>query len=263
MRYDSWSVRILRIAGVLAIYLLIGMTAMAGSGSYTLTTNLLEKLVCACAMGYLFMKDNQKIVWKKPSVSVPVWLFVVLAGAGICIGMNKLFEITGLMKLLAKDYKLVTEALYGQNLLLEILVLAAAAPLAEELLFRGLLFRRMRTYCSYLPAAIVTSLIFAVFHGNILQGIYGFAVGILFTWVYEELKTIWAPICCHAAANAISLAATEWAVLKKVLAFNPIISSVVGMTVLVVAVVMVRKSIRKLENEERKHEVAYDSGSKL
>ncbi len=252
MRYDSWSVRLMRIAGVLALYLLIGMTAMAGSGGYTLTTNLMEKTVCACAMGYLFIKDNQKIVWRKSLVSHAVWIFTILAGAGICIGVNKLFEVTGLMDLLYKDHQLVTDALYGQNLLLEMLVLVAAAPLAEELLFRGLLFRRMRTYCSYLPSALITSLIFAVFHGNILQGAYGFAVGLLFTWVYEQLKTIWAPVCCHAAANAVSLAVTESVVLKTILGCNSVISMIFGMIVLVVAVWGIRKCMMIPEKEEKK-----------
>jgi len=245
MRYDSWAVRLMRLMTPLALYLLIGMTAMAGSGGYTLTTNLLEKTVCACAMGYLFMKDSKTIFWPKDRYPVMIWGLVMLAGAGVCIGVNQLFSVMGLTELMMEDYELVTEALYGQDLLLEVLVLVIAAPLAEEFLYRGLLFRRMRTYCSYLPAALITSLIFAAFHGNILQGIYGFAVGLLFTRVYEQLRTIWAPVCCHAAANAISLWATEHEACSRLLAASPVISMIIGIVVLAFSVVLIERLVLK------------------
>lgn len=239
MRYDSWAVRLTKLAAPLALYLLIGMMAMAGSGGYTLATNLMEKAACACVMGYLFIKDSKTIFWPKGQYSILVWVLLAAAGAGICIGVNQLFAATGLIQFFMKDYELVTSALYGQNLLLEVLVMVIAAPIAEELLFRGVLFRRMRTYCSYLPAAIITALIFALIHGNILQGIYGFAVGMLFTYVYEMLRTIWAPVVCHAAANAVSLLVTENDACSRLFAASPVISMMIGIAVVTTSIVLI------------------------
>ena len=229
MRYDSWPMRIVRLAAPLALYLLIGLLSMAGSGSYSLAVSLLEKAVCACAMGGLFLRDSRTIVWERQEFSASAWIAAALLGVFAAIGLNELFAASGLTKLLSADYSTVTQALYHQDLLLEALVLVIAAPLAEELLFRGVLFRRMRTYCSWLPAALITSLIFAAFHGNILQGVYGFLLGMLLTWVYERLHTIWGAVLLHAAANAASLLATEWSGLSALISWSPWLSAVVGL----------------------------------
>ena len=229
MRYDSWPMRIVRLAAPLALYLLIGLLSMAGSGSYSLAVSLLEKAVCACAMGWLFLRDSRTIVWEKQKLSASAWIAAALLGVFAAIGLNELFAASGLIKLLSADYSIVTQALYHQDLLLEALVLVIAAPLAEELLFRGVLFRRMRTYCSWLPAALITSLIFAAFHGNILQGVYGFLLGMLLTWVYERLHTIWGSVLLHAAANAASLLATEWNGLSALISWSPWLSAIVGL----------------------------------
>ncbi|MBQ8639702.1 MAG: CPBP family intramembrane metalloprotease [Lachnospiraceae bacterium] len=236
MRYDRWSMRVIRLLTPLAVYLLIGMLAMAGSGGYSLKVSLIEKLMCASAMTYLFQKDSQVIFWEKQKISLLTWLLLIAAGACAAVGLNALIFTLGLDRMLANDYETVTGALYGQELFLEFLVMVLAAPLAEELLFRGILYRRMRTYTSYLPAALITSLIFASFHGNILQGAYGFAVGILLTYVYELLHTIWAPVLLHAAANGISLLMTEIPVLNECLAKNPALFAAAGLAGMAAAV---------------------------
>lgn len=251
MSYDTWPVRILRLCAPLAIYLMIGLLSMAGTGGYSLAAGLLEKAVCASVMAYLFIRDSRTIYWEKKAISLPVWLLLIAAGIGAAVGINYLFFVTGLTGLFAAEYDTVTEALYGRDLLLEVLVMVIAAPLAEELLFRGLLFRRMRTYCSYLPAALITSLIFAAFHGNILQGAYGFAVGIALTYVYEQLHTIWAAVCVHAAANGISLLATETTALSGLLSAVPLISTAVGLLLLLVSCAAIGKWAAGGENEKK------------
>ena len=85
-------------------------------------------------------------------------------------------------------------------------------PVVEELIFRGLAYKRMREYASPLMAGITTSMLFAVFHGNLVQGVYAFLLGALLCYVYEKYHSFWAPVLLHAAANVISVLASETSV---------------------------------------------------
>ena len=61
-------------------------------------------------------------------------------------------------------------------------------------------------------AMVISGLIFGMFHGNVVQGIYAFAVGLFFAQVYEAGKTLFLPVLAHMAVNAVSLleAQTGW-----------------------------------------------------
>lgn len=229
--------------------------------------NLAEKAVCAAAMGYLYIEDSRVILWKRkktgPVLCLALWLLAAAAGIGACIGLNELFLVSGLTEMFSHDMELVTDALYGKNLYLEIAVMAAAAPLGEELLFRGVLFRRMRTWCGFLPAAVITSLIFALFHGNILQGAYGFFMGMIFAFGYERLRTIWVPVWMHAAANGMSVLATEYAGFRNILAAGPVFGMAAGLFTAAAALILLGRLTAGQDTEGEQNEIINNSRSEL
>lgn len=87
------------------------------------------------------------------------------------------------------------------------IAVAAGAPLGEELLFRGLVFRGLRGYWRMLPAMGLSGLLFGVFHAN-PSVIAPFAcIGALYAWAYEESGSLWVTIAAHAGLNGVSFAA--------------------------------------------------------
>ena len=50
---------------------------------------------------------------------------------------------------------------------------------------------------------LISALLFGVYHGNLVQGTYGFVMGILFTIVYEKYKNFYLPVIMHALANLV------------------------------------------------------------
>ncbi len=98
--------------------------------------------------------------------------------------------------------------IYSSNIVVQILVTSVAAPLVEELLFRGIVYKRLRTIMNITPAMIISSALFGLVHGNMVQFIYAFLIGLIFAFVYEKFKTIWAPIILHASANLVSVIIT-------------------------------------------------------
>lgn len=50
-------------------------------------------------------------------------------------------------------------------------------------------------------SVIVCGMMFGVYHGNLVQGIYGAVLGIAITYSYEWYGSFFAPVLFHAVAN--------------------------------------------------------------
>lgn len=92
-----------------------------------------------------------------------------------------------------------------------------AAPLAEEMVFRALIYRRLRRRMRPAGAVTVSALLFALYHGNLSQGLYAFLVGAVLALLMEDYDSAEAPILAHMAANTVSVLLT-WAGTGEILA---------------------------------------------
>ena len=79
----------------------------------------------------------------------------------------------------------VSQAVSGAPIWLVALATVLLAPLCEEFIFRHLVLDALRPYGER-TAALVSSLAFALFHFNLTQALYAFAVGLLLS--YTALK---------------------------------------------------------------------------
>jgi len=80
-----------------------------------------------------------------------------------------------------------------------------AAPVTEELVFRGCLYGIGRKFWGCYPAMFSTSLLFALIHGHLpsLPGLFILAVALVL--VYERTGSLWAPILMHAVFNGLTI----------------------------------------------------------
>ncbi|MBO4872521.1 MAG: CPBP family intramembrane metalloprotease [Lachnospiraceae bacterium] len=152
--------------------------------------------------------------WEKPQPIFFVLCF--LCGVSVCVVFNHLLIFSGLYDLLSSDFEPVADLLYTGSFWLELAVVGLLTPLVEELIFRGLIYRRLRWALEAKWAAVLSALIFAFFHGNLLQGIYAFGIGLLMAFVYERYHHILAPVLVHAGANLISVFLSENEALQKI-----------------------------------------------
>lgn len=81
------------------------------------------------------------------------------------------------------------------------LAIMIIAPIGEELLFRGVMFKYFCHYLSTVPAIAFQALIFGIYHGNIIQGIYAFLLGILLGAVYQRTGSVIPCIALHMSIN--------------------------------------------------------------
>lgn len=134
--------------------------------------------------------------------------FLFLLGFGVCIGVNGLMGLTPLVRLSAGFMK-ASEALYSPPLSVQLFCAVLVIPAAEEMVFRGLMFAPLRDRMGFWPAAAVSAALFGLYHGNLVQGIYAFLLGLVMAWLYERFRTLAAPWCFHAAANLTSVLAVH------------------------------------------------------
>ena len=87
------------------------------------------------------------------------------------------------------------------SLAVQFISLCAIGPACEELIFRGLVYRRIRDLLGVWWAVLLSSVCFGVYHQNLTQGVFAFFFGIVLAAVYEHYGTIWAAIAAHAANN--------------------------------------------------------------
>jgi membrane protease YdiL (CAAX protease family) len=79
------------------------------------------------------------------------------------------------------------------------------APVVEELIFRGCVYRFLKSQTTLLPAQIISGAVFAMMHANALSFVPLVFVGILLARVYEKTGNIMVAIWFHAFFNAFSL----------------------------------------------------------
>jgi len=73
------------------------------------------------------------------------------------------------------------------------LYIGLLAPIAEEILFRGLLLRLLLPYGKRF-AILATAFLFGIFHGNIVQSPFAFVIGLLLGYVALEYSIGWAMV---------------------------------------------------------------------
>ena len=91
------------------------------------------------------------------------------------------------------------------------LYVSLAAPVFEEILFRGLILRALQPYGKKF-AIFTSAYLFGMFHGNIVQSSYAFAVGLVLGYVAVEYSMGWAMVL-HMGNNLI-LGDTLWRITR-------------------------------------------------
>ena len=164
-------------------------------------------LILVIVVEYLIFRKDQ-VIQSRLLYRKPVYFAVLFVlGAACSHGLNllvSLFNINGIFD----SYESVETEIFAQGVIFVIIRALILVPIAEELVFRGLVFRRMKNYTNFWLAAIVSSVLFGLYHMNLGQGIYAFLFGILLCLVYRKFDNIIAPMILHFSANLLSVILT-------------------------------------------------------
>lgn len=83
-------------------------------------------------------------------------------------------------------------------------IVAVWAPLAEEIVFRAMIFRTLRKGFAFWPAAVLSGIAFGVYHMNLIQGVYASLLGILLAYIYEKTNSLLGVYLFHLSFNLMN-----------------------------------------------------------
>ncbi len=141
----------------------------------------------------------------------PLWLLAGL-GAGVVLklagGAVALLEQLALPRIVPNNPVVTQPALFRDPVSVALLVLAVvgAAPLVEEIFYRGVLFRWLRGRLGLAAAAGVSGLLFGAAHFDLSLLLPLAVVGAGLAVLYERARSLWPCYVAHACLNAVSLA---------------------------------------------------------
>mgnify|MGYP002674650639 FL=1 len=180
---------------------------------YSLHLTALTNVVLIPIYILLLMGDEKKrrnslgIRYTAPGIKRLGVVFVL--GMSAAVSVNVIVSLSQIARFSPK-YQQVSEVIYSGGLFMEIVSAVIAAPILEELFFRGMIYKRLRDMINVKAAVVISALFFGAFHGNLVQFVYAFIIGLMLAYVYEKFKTIWAPVIFHIGANLISVLITEF-----------------------------------------------------
>lgn len=127
-------------------------------------------------------------------------ILTVVASVATALALNMLFSMTGFT---ASDaaYSQVESEQFGHSLIVGVCLYGVLMPIAEETAFRLLTYNRARRFWGFVPALLISAAIFGVSHFNLVQGVYGFLMGILIVLIYEKFGAFIYAVFAHASAN--------------------------------------------------------------
>ncbi|HKY54292.1 MAG TPA: CPBP family intramembrane glutamic endopeptidase [Anaerolineales bacterium] len=84
---------------------------------------------------------------------------------------------------------------------------AVLAPIVEEVFFRGFVFQGFRQRYGWVNAMILSSVIFAAAHLDLVAFLPTFILGCLLAYMYQRTNSVWPGVILHFLINAFGLCA--------------------------------------------------------
>lgn len=140
-------------------------------------------------------------------------LLIVAVAACCGIGLNNLLSMSPLVEISA-GFAQANEDFYGGAFVFQIIGSAILTPILEEMVYRGVIFARLRRDMGMLPAVLLSALLFGIMHFNIVQFIYAFVLGVMLALFMEKCGNFFATVLGHVTVNLISVIRTQTGILQ-------------------------------------------------
>ncbi len=167
-------------------------------------------MIVGVVLGILFLllyfrkSGEAKQIFRKESKMTPA-----IFGGLACVffGGQLVFQFTdilleGGLNLIGYTAESSVESATARSETISMFIYAGiVAPIAEELIYRGFVMRSLEKHGKML-AVVVSSILFAVMHANIPQGLFAFFVGLILGYTAIEYSIVWS-IALHILNNMV------------------------------------------------------------
>lgn len=176
--------------------------------------NGLASLLILPVFWWLYRRDRRlRGGWqRRRRLKLPDGAMSFLWGGSLAVVLNLLFALLQIFQRFPTYSEQTQRITENASVFWLVVWTAVIAPMVEELVCRGLIFRRLRDSMGRWPAIVISGVMFGLYHGNVVQALYASVLGILMAVLVELTGTLWSSILFHMGANLISILYSSYAV---------------------------------------------------
>lgn len=201
---------VVQVVVSIPVMIIKGPQALFDSNVAAVLTVISNLISITCFM--LITKFRKQSIKEEYYLSgIPVLIIVIIIVTGVLLNIFVSFLLSYLTETFTfieksmEDYAKSFSVLTDLNPTIYVIFAVILAPVMEEFIFRGGIYRVVRNECSFITAAFVSSCFFGVAHGNLIWSTYAFLLGVILCAVYEKYHSIAADISLHLSFNLASL----------------------------------------------------------
>lgn len=178
-------------------------------------------IVVAIAVPYKLFKDKTTLKELGADKKVPTWLDIGLAPVAYVTSLVAIAVVMLVVKNFVPGFDMEQRQALSFNpssvsnhveLMMVYFTLAVLAPVAEEVMFRGYLFGKIKRYLPLPATVLVTAFVFSVLHlglGSLADlqwnvAVATFVLGVALGWLRAATGGLWAGIVLHMMQNTIA-----------------------------------------------------------
>jgi membrane protease YdiL (CAAX protease family) len=222
---DSWANIAAMVGGLIflapSLARMVTLNLVPSAGGLQQGVALLAQQVSIAALALWHLRVNVRWRWNDFGLGWPILLrdakvglavgvaLVAVNATGVWLGRGFASLLFGPTRALAMYHKeqavLMGLFQYEQSVLALIILFAAvafAAPIAEELFFRGYLYAALKGKVGR-HAIWLSSLLFTALHSYLIQGPAVFLLALCLTLFYEKRGSLWGNVVAHASLNTV------------------------------------------------------------
>ncbi len=161
--------------------------------------------LAAALLTYLWAEDHKRPLRaaRLQRIRLPYMLWTP-----VLLGIGMFLATSGALCLIPEDFPLMADYIEASQVLeqglfpvLSIVTTVIGAPLLEEVLFRGMIYKHLKKAMPMWVALLLQAALFGIAHGQILWFAFTFVLGILLGFVSDYFDSIWPCILLHLCFN--------------------------------------------------------------
>lgn len=198
----AWGRTLLVLAAGLAVYVGVALAVTALTSDAILGAAVSDLVAAVLAIAYRWRSTGTPLAGEpRPRArTVGFWMTAAVALA-VCWTAGQAAASWVYATVGSAGFDAVSSDQEAASLPLLLLTAVVLAPLGEESLMRGIAYPALRRHWPPLASAFVTSAVFSILHGNLVQIALTIPLGILLAFVYEGAQRLWPVVTMHVLFN--------------------------------------------------------------
>ncbi len=202
------------LLGGIAAAFNVPMNRLWGDNASSWMTLLLASLIGSIIVGLVYLMVKKRGAWEGLGLTWPGAKKLINIGLALLIYLVGLVVVMSLVEVLLPGINLDQDQNIGfktmhswPEQLAAALALMVVAPVSEEILFRGFIFRGLNTKLAWPVAALISSGLFGLAHWQLNVSLDTFVLGMAACWLAVRTNSIVPGILLHSIKNTVAFVA--------------------------------------------------------